>query len=138
MSNTSTYLQTARLNQALRGIVLIPPTNTYVALFTSDPTDADLTANETTGAWYARLAAGTSTGWAAPTAAAGGGMQSSNLNQLTFPAVTGAQITITHVAVFDAATGGDMMYHAALAQAKILQVGDVLQFAPSELVVVEA
>jgi hypothetical protein len=137
MSNTSNYLQTARLNQALRGIVLIPPTGTYIALFTSDPTDADVTANEATGAWYARLAAGTATGWAAP-AAGGGGMQSSNLNQLTFPAVTDAQITITHAAVFDAATGGDLLYHAPLAQPKILQVGDVLQFAPGQLVVVEA
>ncbi|MEJ0004369.1 MAG: hypothetical protein WDN30_14075 [Pararobbsia sp.] len=140
MSNTSTYLQTARLNQALRGMVMVPPQNTYLALFTADPTDANIAANEQTGAWYARFPLGTATGWSAPSAAADdlGGMQSSNLNQITFEAVTDAQTTITHAAIMDAAEAGNLLYHCPLAQAKILQVGDMMQFQPGELIAVEA
>lgn len=137
MSNTSVYLQTARLNQALRGMVFVPPVGVYLALFIADPTDAALLANEVVGAWYARLVLGTATGWSAPAAAPGGGMQATNLNQATAGVVTGAQVTITHVATMDAAVGGNMLYHAPLAQAKILQIGDVLQFQPGELLVIE-
>lgn len=141
MSNTSTYLQTARLNQTLRGMVYVPPTNLYVALFTADPTDGDASANEVAAPWYARVATGTATGWGAPVtvdSTGEDGMQSSNLGQLTFGAVTGAQVTITHVGVMDAANGGDLLYHVPLAAPKILQVGDVLQFAPGDLTVIEA
>jgi hypothetical protein len=137
MSNTSTYLQTARLNQALRGLVFAPPVGTYLALFTSDPTDAANLANEATGAWYSRAPIGLATGWGAPAAATGGGMQSANLNQLTFPAVTAAPVTITHFAVMDASTAGNMLYHAPLAVARTLLVGDVLQLQPGDLPVVE-
>jgi hypothetical protein len=139
MSNTSTYLQTARLNQALRGMVFAPPTNTYLALFTADPTDAGSTVNEQPIAgWYARLPIGLATGWSAPAAASGAGMQCTNLNQLSFGAVTGAQVAITHAAIMDASNGGNLLYHVQLAQAKILQIGDVMQFQPGDLTVVEA
>lgn len=138
MSNTSNYLQTARLNQALRGLVFVPPMNTYLALFTADPTDAANLGVEVTDAGYARLALGTATGWGAPTAAGSGGMQSANINQLTFGAVQTAPITITHFAVMDASSAGNMLYHGALAQAKAMQVGDVLQFAAGQIVVTEA
>jgi hypothetical protein len=138
MSNTSTYLQTARLNQALRGIVFVPPTNTYLALFTADPTDAANLGVELVDAGYARLALGTATGWGAPAAASGSGMQSANLNQLTFGAVQTAPVTITHFAVMDAASAGNMLYHGPLAQAKVMQVSDVLQVAAGQIVIVEA
>lgn len=138
MSNTSTYLQTARLNQALRGIVLIPPTNTYLALFTADPTDAANLSAELTDAGYARLALGTATGWGAPAAGGSGGMQSANLNQLTFGAIQTAAITIAYFAIMDAASGGNMLYHGPLAQAKAMQVGDVLQIQAGQIVITEA
>jgi len=137
MSNTSNYLQTARLNEALRGMVYVPPTNTFLALFTTDPTDASVLANEVVGAWYVRLPLGTATGWSAPVEGAQGGMQSTNLNQITFPSVTGEQVTVGYAAIMDAAAGGDILYHAPLLQPKILQVGDVMQFQPGELVVTE-
>ena len=137
MANTSTYLQAGRLNQALRGMVFVPPTNIYLALFNADPTDAGSLANELTDAGYARVAMGTATGWGAPTAAAAGGQQSSNLNQLTFGAVQTTPVTVTHWAVFDAPTAGNMLYHGPLAQAKAMQIGDVLQFQPGSLVVIE-
>jgi hypothetical protein len=137
MSNTSTYLQTARLNQALRGVVLAPPLNTYLALFTADPTDAANLGVEVTDAGYARLALGTATGWSAPAAAGGGGMQSANINQLTFGAIQTAPVTIAYFAIMDAASGGNMLYHGPLAQAKAMQVSDVLQVAAGQIVIVE-
>lgn len=139
MSNTSTYMQTARLNQALRGMVFVPPTNTFLALFTADPTDAGSLVNEVTDAGYARVALGTATGWSAPIAAAGAGMQASNLNQITFGAVQTAPITITHWALMDsAAPGGNMLYHGQLAQAKAMQLSDILQLAAGAIVITEA
>lgn len=137
MANTSTYLQQARLNQELRGMVLIPPTNVYLALFSADPTDAGNPANELTDAGYARIAMGTATGWSAPAAATGGGQQSANLNQVSFGAVQTTPVTVTHWATFDAPTGGNMRYHGVLAQAKAMQLGDVLQFPAGMLEVIE-
>ena len=138
MSKFSDYLEGKIIETTLRGAAMPVPSNIYLALFTADPTDANVSANEVTVAnWpaYVRQDAAQggaiSTGW---TAASNG--VSSNAKVVTFPANNGAaQITITHLGIFDAASGGNMLYHAPLVSSKTLQIGDVLSFGIGALTV---
>lgn len=141
MSKFSNYTETNILQTTLRGIAFPVPTGIHIALFTADPTDANVTANEVTVAAmpaYARqnaAGAGTiDTGWSAPADGI-----SSNAKVITFPANNGAAaITVTHIGIYDAATGGNLLYHAPLVSSKTLQVGDVLSFGVGTLTVTVA
>lgn len=138
MSKFSDYLEEKIIETTLRGAVMPAPSSIYIALFTGDPTDANVTSNEVSvAAWpaYARqdAAAGAAiaTGW---TPSSNG--VSSNAKVSTFAANNGvAAITITHLALYDSQSGGNMLYHAPLVSSKTLQVGDVLSFGIGALTV---
>lgn len=127
MAGFSTYLSQALINSTLRGVAFSVPSSLYLALFTADPTDNNVTANEVTGSWYGRVATGS---WAAAT---GTGNTTSNNNQILFNAVTGSAITVTHWGIYDAASGGNLLYCGALAASKVLNVGDIMTVAPGAL-----
>jgi hypothetical protein len=137
MTIKSTYAQNAVLNLILRGMVFVPPATTYLALFTADPTDANLTANELVNTGYVRQLIGSTTAWTAP-ALGTGGQQVQNVNQVIFGALAAAGATITHIGIYDAATAGNLLYHTPLAVPKVLNVGDQIAFAPGQIVVGEA
>ena len=138
MSKFSDYLETKIIETTLRGAAMPVPSTIYIALFTADPTDANSSANEVaTANWpaYARqdaaAAAAIATGWTAPSNGV-----TSNAKVITFPANNGAAaITITHLAIYDAKSVGNMLYHAPLVSQKTLQVGDVLSFGIGALTV---
>lgn len=132
MSGLSDYAETAILNALLRGTNFVAPTvaSLRLALFSADPTDAGNLNELATGTWYSRQSTGN---WTAPAPAAGA-QQSSNVASVTFPAVTGAAVTVTHIGIFDANTAGNMLFSAPMTSSKTLQVGDVLSFAPGTLV----
>ncbi len=123
MSAFSNYLEDALINATLRGTTFTAPSvgSLHLALFTADPTDANLTANEVVAAWYSRKTTGS---WTAPSNGV-----STNVAAITFDAVTGAQVTITHLGVYDSASAGNLLYHTPLVQSKTLDIGDVLSFA---------
>lgn len=129
MPAMSTYAQAAFINASLRGTTLTAPATAGLGLelFTADPTVANLIANRVTAGWYTRQLTGT---WTAPA----NGVTSNNA-VISFPAVTGAQITITHVGIYDASSGGNLLFFAPLAQAKTLDIGDVLSFAVGALTI---
>lgn len=129
MAGFSTYLSQNIINSTLRGVAFAVPANLYLALFTSDPTDNNVTVNEVSGAWYARQSAGA---WAAPV---GSGNATSNSNQIQFAAVTGSQVTVSNWAIYDAATSGNLLYSGALTTPKTLNVGDILVVGAAQLVV---
>lgn len=141
MSKFSNYTEGNIIETTLRGAAFPVPSNVYVALFTADPTDANTTANEVQVAnWpaYVRkdaaVGAAISTGWTANSNGV-----SSNAKVITFPANDGAgAVTVTHVGLYDAASSGNLLYHAPLVASKTLQVGDVLSFAIGSLVVTVA
>lgn len=136
--SASDYVEENVLQSTLRGVAFPVPSNVYVALFTADPTDANVTANEVqTSAWpsYARvdcaLGGSIDSGWTAPS----GGV-SSNAKALEFAANDGsAAVTVTHFGLYDAASGGNLLYHAPLDSAKTVNVGDVIAFAIGALTV---
>lgn len=132
MSGLSDYAEAALINAILRGTNFTAPTvaSLRLALFTADPTDAGNINEVATGTWYSRVLTGTFTS----PSPSGSTQQSSNVGSITFPAVTGAAVTVTHIGIFDAATAGNMLFSAPMTSSKTLQVGDVLSFAPGTIV----
>lgn len=141
MSKFSNYTEANIIETTLRGTAFPVPAKTYIALFTADPTDANSTANEVqTSAWAAYLrqdaAAGAaiSTGWSASSDGV-----SSNAKVITYAANNGASsVTVTHIGIYDALSGGNLLYHAPLVASKTLLVGDVLSFGIGSITVTVA
>ena len=99
------------------------PTAWYVGLFTADPTDTGSGATEITGNNYSRVSATfTVSGNAATTSAA-----------VEFSAATGSWGTISHIGIFDAASGGNLIAHSALSASKAIGTGDVFRIPTGDL-----
>ena len=103
-----------------------PPT-IYVGLSTADPTDDASGLAEPSGNSYARVATA-SADW---NVASGGAI--ANANDITFPEATGSWGTITHFAILDAASAGNMLAHGALNVSKSISSGDTAKFAAGDL-----
>lgn len=127
MGAFSTYMETKIVEQFLRNNPTTPPATVYVALFESDPGVAD-TGTETNYTGYARQASA----WTSLDSNA----QTHNSGALTFPANGDSTTshTITYIALFDSATGGNELLHAQLTAPKTLSPGDVLSFAAAAIV----
>lgn len=93
----------------------------YLAASTADPTDDGSGVAEPSGNGYARV----STAGADWNAAASGSID--NANAITFPEASGSWGTITHVALYDASTGGNMLAHGALDSSQAIASGEVLR-----------
>ncbi len=141
MSKFSNYSEANIIESTLRGAAFPVPSSIHLALFIADPTDANVTANEcNTTAWpaYARqdAAAGAAiaTGWTAPSDGV-----TSNSKVITYAPNNGvASVTVTHVGIYDALTGGNLLYHAPLTSSKTLLTGDVLSFGIGAIVITVA
>lgn len=116
------------------------PTNLYVALFTTNPTDAG-GGIEVTGNAYARVTVVSSlANWAGTQAAAstiastGTGGTTSNNAAISFPTPTPAGWGIvTGVGIFDAAIGGNLLIWSALTVSKTINAGDSVSFPAGSL-----
>ena len=97
----------------------------YVALFTTATTDAG-GGTEVTGGAYARQLVGLS-------AASGAGGSTSNAADITFPTATADWGTVTHVAIMDAATAGNMIMHSPLDASKTIAAGDTFKINAGDL-----
>lgn len=127
MGAFSNYLEEKIVEHFLRNNAITPPTTVYVALFESDPGEAT-DGTETAYTGYARQSAT----WTALDANG----QTKNVGALTFPANgnASASVTITHLALYDAATNGNRLFYAQLSASKTLSPGDVLSFAANAIV----
>lgn len=118
MTGFSTYSSQKILAATLANTSWAVPA-TFIALFTSDPTDDNVTTNEVSGAWYARRPTGS---WSVPT---GTGNSSSNNNAIAWNAVTGAGVTVSHWGIYDAAVSGNLIYSDTIGTPKTFGIGDV-------------
>jgi len=125
MTAMSDYLENALVNATLRGIPYNAPTTVYLSLFTSDPTDAK-TGTEVTGGGYARQAIT----FAAPSNGA-----SASSADVLFPVATAGWGTVTHIAIFDASTAGNMLYYGPLLTTKSIATNDQLKVAAGDITV---
>lgn len=120
MSSFSDYAEGAILDHLFGGTAFTQPT-LYVAVSTANPTDAGTGAAEPTGNGYARISTA-SADWTRTDNVV------ENANELAFPEATGSWGTLTHIAIYDAATGGNLIAHAALTTSKAIAANETLRF----------
>lgn len=145
MSTKTDYLENKLIDHIFRGTSFTAPTQLWVGLFTAAPSDTG-GGTEVTGGSYARATPGAnsvsvwkSTNGTTSGASSGTGGQTSNPSALTFPAPTANWGTVTHFAIFDASTAGNMLYWAALTVSKTVNNGDAApSFAIDALTVTES
>jgi len=101
----------------------------YVGLSTADPGDDGAGLSEPAGNGYARV----QTAPADWNSASGGSLDNASL--IEFNEATDAWGTLTHFALFDAASSGNMLAHGSLTQAKTIGNGDTARFSAGDLTV---
>ena len=123
MAEMSNYLENALINETLRGTAFTAISTPYIALFTSDPTDAG-TGTEVSGGSYARQAAT----FGAPSNGA-----SVTTADVTFPTCTSAWGTVGWIGIYDALTTGNLLYHSPLDVSKTIATGDIFKISTGNL-----
>ena len=106
-----------------------PVATLYFALFTAAPSDAG-GGTEVTGGSYARIAKTAATNGFGAFAAG----VASNVETIDFGTASANWGTITHMAIFDALTVGNMMAWGALAVAKTVNSADGISFLAGSVV----
>ena len=123
MSLSNTF-ETHTLNYLFTSTSVTRPTAWYIALFTSNPAeDASGTEVSTSGTAYARQSATFTVS----------GNEATNSAAIEFPTATASYGTVTHIGVFDASTGGNLIAYAALTTSKAIDTGDVLRLPANDL-----
>jgi hypothetical protein len=114
MAAASNFLELKILEHTLGITAYTQPSTVYLALFTTDPTDAG-TGTEVSGGSYARQ----SIAWNTP---ANGAV--TNSADVTFPQATADYGTVTHIGIYDASGAGNLLYHGALSASKSITTND--------------
>ena len=121
MSFSNTY-ETLVLQYTFTNASVTRPTAWYLGLFTSDPGEGS-GGTEVSGGSYVREAVTFSVT----------GDTATNTAAVEWPVATATWGTITHIAVYDASTGGNQIAYAALTNAKTIASGDVLRVPAGDL-----
>ena len=129
---TSDYLEQRIVDFVLNSngeFAFTAPTNVYIALFTIDPSDAG-GGTEVSEASYARVDSGA---FNAMTGVTDG--HTWNTTEVAFPQCTdvGGWGLITAIGLFDAATGGNLLYHGGLTVDKQVDENDTFKIAIGDL-----
>ncbi len=123
MSFSNTY-ETHVLNYVFTATSVTRPTAWYLALFKSNPAeDASGTEVSASGTAYARRSAAFTVS----------GNTASNSAAIEFPTATASYGTVTHVGVYTASSGGDLIAYAALSTSKAIDTGDVFRVPAGDL-----
>ena len=130
MADYSDFLEDELLDHWLGAAAYTAPANVFVALFTS-ATDDTGGGTEVTGGSYARKSVTNNlTEWPASS-----GGSKSNANAVLFVEPTADWGLVTHFALFDALTTGNMLAHNALTASETINSGNTVQFDATTLVV---
>jgi len=123
----SNYLENKVIDHFLGTSSTSAPSNVYMGLFTSNPTDAN-SGTEVSGNGYSRQVI---------TFNAASSGSATNSSAETFTASGGNWGTITHFGIFDASTSGNLLYHGALTDDKVIEDGDSLVVATGAITITE-
>ena len=121
----SDYLEGKIIDYVLRSGTFASPASVYLALFTATPSDAG-GGTEVSGGSYARKQL---TG--AFDAAAS--RTTSNTSVITFPTATAVWGLVTSVGIFDASTGGNLLFYGSFSSNLQVDTGDTLSIAAGAL-----
>jgi hypothetical protein len=134
MSAASDYLENKVLDHVLTATAYTQPTNRRLALFTN--TSGNAAANLEAGTLTDEIST-SGTGYGRQTvafAAAVNGTSATNAT-VTFPAATANWGTVTHVAVMDDTTGGNVLFWGAVTTPKTIETGDTFQVSSGNLTI---
>jgi hypothetical protein len=116
------FLETEILDHVFAGSAYSAPATKYLALYTAAPGETG-GGTEVSGGAYARQSVAFTTT----------GNTTSNSAAVEYPTATASFGTVTHVGVFDASTGGNLMAYAALSSSKAIATGDVFRVPTGDL-----
>lgn len=119
----SNYLENKLLDHTLRNVSYTPAAQVYIALFTSDPSEDNL-GTEVSGGGYSRKLISFN--------AAGSGIIT-NSTDIIFDIASANWGNISHVAIFDSLSAGNMLYYGALTTAKTINSSDQLKIVSGDL-----
>lgn len=126
MSSLGNYAEEALLDHLFNLASFTQPT-IHLALSTADPTEDGSGLSEPSGDGYSRVETAASD-WSRTDSTV------ENANELAFPEATGSWGTITHVAMYDASTGGNMLAYTALDGGGVaIEANDTLRFPAGDL-----
>lgn len=121
----SNYLEGKLLDHVLKNTSYTSPATIYLALFTSNPTDAN-TGTEVTGGSYARQTI--------TFAAASNGTSATNAN-VSFSAMPAT--TVTYWGIYDASTAGNLLYYGQFDSPVTTSSGDTVTVSSGTLTISE-
>lgn len=121
MAALSDYAEKLLLDFLMTSGTATRPTAWYVALYTAAPSDSGGGTEVSTGG-YARQSVSFD-------AASSPGGTTSNSGEVSFTATGADYGTVTHMGIFDASSGGNLLWHGALTASKTIADGDTLTFA---------
>lgn len=125
MAALSDYAEKLLLDWMMTDGAATRPTTWFIALYTAAPNDAG-GGTEVSTFGYARQAV-------AFAAATSGDGTTSNTGSVSFTASGGDWGAITHLAIFDASSSGNMLWHGPLAASRTINDTDTLTFAPGSI-----
>jgi hypothetical protein len=135
----SDFLENRIIDQLFRGQAAPTTTTLHVGLLTTAPSDTG-GGTEVSGGSYARVAVTSSlANWAgtqsagSTVASTGSGGQTSNNAAITFPTPSAGWGTVTHFGIYDASTGGNLLFWGALTIAKTINQADTVTFPAASL-----
>jgi len=130
MTQASDYLENKLADHIVGTTSFTMPANVYIALCTAAPTDVSTGTTITEAAYtsYARVEISTLF------AASSGGSAATNA-AITFPTATGGSETVTHFALCDASTGGNMLVYGPLDSSLAVSSGITPEVASGSLTV---
>jgi hypothetical protein len=125
MAALSDYAEKLLLDWMMTSGTATRPTAWYVALYTAAPSDSGGGTEVSTGG-YARQSVTFD-------AATSPGGTTSNSADVSFTAVGGDYGTVTHMGIFDASTGGNLLWHGVLSASKTVEDGDTITFSAGNI-----
>lgn len=125
MSAMSDYLELKFLDHFTGTASTSAPAAVYLGLSTASIND-DASGTELSGNNYTRKAI--------TFASAASGSISSNA-AVEFNAATGSWGTVSHWGIWDASTGGNLLYHGAFTTGKAIATGDILKVASGSITI---
>ena len=128
MSAKSNYLEGKLIEHVLRNTAYTSPSTVHLSLHTANPAE-DGSGTEVSGSNYSRQQI---------TFGAHSDGACANTSVEEFTATGGSFGTVSHFGIFDASSGGNLLYYGALTASKVVADGDTLKFAAGSVTITEA
>ena len=134
MSAASDYLENKVLDHVLTATSYTPPSTRHLALFTN--TSGNAAANLEAGTLTDEIST-SATGYNRKTVTFAGAVNGTSATNatVTYDAATANWGTVTHVAVMDSATGGNVLFWGAVTTPKTIETGDTFQVSSGNLTI---